>query len=316
MSLPGPVICIVGPTASGKSSLADRVALELGSPVISVDAMQIYRGMDIGTAKTPVDERRCPLLMVDVCDLGSDYSASLFQRDARACVDPVLADGRAAVLCGGTGLYLDATIDEMDFPRGQVGGETRRPYEEIADKRGPSALHAILAERDPKSAELIHPNNVRRVVRALELLDEGRSYAVQHEGLKSRNPHYESVIWGITMDRARLYARIDQRVDAMFEAGLVGEVEALRTEGLEDASTARQAIGYKEVLEALRGEISMDEARELVKVRSRRYAKRQLSWLRRDGRTRWLDYDSISEDQALEVILGDTRQRLCERSSS
>ena len=303
MSEAGPVVCIVGPTASGKSSLAERLAVTLGSAVVSVDAMQVYRGMDIGTAKTPVDERACELMMVDVCDVGDDYSVRLFQRDARACVDALLASERTPVLCGGTGLYLDAVIDEMDFPAGQTGSEARERYEAIARDEGALALHELLRGRDPKSAELIHPNNVRRVVRALEMLDEGVSYAAKHEGLRARRPHYDALLFGITMDRERLYKRIDARVDAMVEAGLVDEVRALAEGGLAETLTAMQAIGYKEVIAYLDGALTLDEAIDEVKRRSRRYAKRQLSWLRRDGRVRWLDYDRLDEDEAARIVL-------------
>ena len=303
MSEAGPVVCIVGPTASGKSSLAERLAVTLGSAVVSVDAMQVYRGMDIGTAKTPVDERACELMMVDVCDVGDDYSVRLFQRDARACVDALLAEGRTPVLCGGTGLYLDAVIDEMDFPAGRTGSEARERYEAIARDEGALALHELLRGRDPKSAELIHPNNVRRVVRALEMLEEGVSYAAKHEGLRARRPHYDALLFGITMDRERLYKRIDARVDAMVEAGLVDEVRALAEGGLAETLTAMQAIGYKEVVAYLDGALTLDEAIDEVKRRSRRYAKRQLSWLRRDGRVRWLDYDRLDEDEAARIVL-------------
>ena len=215
MSAPGPVVCVVGPTASGKSALAELVAERLGGPVVSVDAMQVYRGMDVGTAKTPPRERRVPLLMVDVADPVEDYSVRLFQRDARACVDGLLAEGIVPVLAGGTGLYLNAVIDEMSFPAGERGGSSRGAYEALARERGPHALHALLSERDPASAGLIHPNTVRRVVRALELLDEGVSYAAHHEGLHERAAHYDARIWGLTMARERLYARIDARVDSM-----------------------------------------------------------------------------------------------------
>ena len=303
MTRPVQTVAIVGPTASGKSSLAERVASHIGSSIVSVDAMQVYRGMDIGTAKTwPRDPRVC-LYMVDVADVGEDYSVSLFQVEARRCVDELLAAGTPAVLCGGTGLYLDAVIDEMDFPTGETNGAIRERYEQLAQEQGPESLHALLAARDPHAAALIHPNNVRRVARALEMLDGGVSYAHQNANLKHRAPHYRTVIWGITMDRERLYRRIERRVDAMFDAGLVNEVERLSQIGLRESTTARQAIGYKEVLDALDGTITMDEARETIKARTRRYAKRQLSWLRRDGRTRWIDYDAVGEDEALELVL-------------
>lgn len=302
MTLPGPVIAIVGPTASGKSALAERIAVELGTSVVSVDAMQVYRGMDIGTAKVPLEERRCPLLMVDVADVSEDYSVKLYQRDARACVDELLASGKVPVLCGGTGLYLNAVIDEMVFPAGEIGGTTRKVYEERLRREGAHALHALLAERDPESAALIHPNNARRVVRALEMLDEGTSYAVHHEGLKRRAARYDARIWGIECDREQLYLRIGHRVDEMFDQGLVDEVKKLCDEGLMEAKTASQAIGYKEVLEAFAGRMTMDRAREVIKTRTRRYAKRQISWFKNDARVRWIGVDDVDE-AATRVVL-------------
>lgn len=304
----GPVIAIVGPTASGKSALADRVAQLLDSSVVSVDAMQLYRRMDIGTAKTPEGERHAPVLMIDVCDASDAYSARLFQRDARACVDRLLAADRVPVLCGGTGLYLDAVIDEMDFPQGERTGEVRRRYEAMVEAQGATALYRLLDERDPKSAALIHPHNVRRVVRALELLDKGTSYADTHAGLKRRRPHYETAIYAVSMARERLYARIDTRVDRMFASGLVDEVRGLLSDGLLSlGSTAGQAIGYKEVAEALMGRMTLEEAKELVAARTRRYAKRQLSWLKRDGRARTLDLDRLSVRDAAHRVVFDLR---------
>lgn len=305
MSERGPVVCIVGPTASGKSALADLVAQRLGSSVVSVDAMQVYRGMDVGTAKTPPSERRVPLLMVDVVDPLQNYSVRLFQRDARACVDGLLDDGLVPVLCGGTGLYLNAVIDEMEFPSGERGDEKRSHYERLASERGPEALHELLADRDPESALIIHPNNVRRVVRALEMLDEGVSYAKHHEGLHRRAARYDARLWGLTMARERLYERIDARVDQMMDDGLLDEVRALAKAGLTAQVSAGQAIGYKELLGYLDGETTLEETIELIKRRSRRYAKRQLSWFRHDGRVRWLDLDALSLDAAAEVVLSD-----------
>lgn len=305
MSLPGPVVCIVGPTASGKSAFSERVATALGSPVVSVDAMQVYRGMDIGTAKTPKEERACELLMVDVADVRTEYSAQMFQRDARAAIDAVLASGTPAVTCGGTGLYLNAVIDEMRFPTGEKGTESRSRYEALARELGPEGLHALLAERDPKSAEIIHPNNVRRTVRALELLDEGVCYAEHNKGLHKREAHYDARIWGLTMERSRLYGRIERRVDAMIESGLVEEVRGLAERGLTRDGTAGQAIGYKEILEYLDGSCSLEEAAERIKVRTRHYAKRQLSWFGNDARVRWIDLDVVDVADAAARVVAD-----------
>jgi tRNA dimethylallyltransferase len=245
--------------------------------------------------------------MVDVEDVAHDYSVQRFQSDARACIDELLEHGLTPVLAGGTGLYLNAVIDEMQFPAGKLGDERRTHYEDYAREKGPDALYALLAERDPKSAELIHPNNTKRVVRALEMLDEGVSYAEHHAGLSKRAPHYEAHIWGLTMERSRLYQRIDERVDEMFSAGLVDEVRLLRGQGLSREHTAGQAIGYKEILDALDGTCTIDEARAAIKLRTRRYAKRQLSWFRHDERVQWINLDYASLDEAAEVVLRDAR---------
>lgn len=303
MKLPGPVIAIVGPTASGKSALAELVAEKLGDDVISVDAMQVYRGMDIGTAKTPVEDRRVPLRMVDVCEPGTDYSVQLFQQDCRAIVDEEILHGCTPVLCGGTGLYLNAVIDEMDFPRGEKGDAKRSAYEEMAEQLGAEGLHKELEKRDAASAALIHPNNVRRVVRALEMLDEGKSYAEHNKGLKSRSPHYDARIWGLCMNRARLYGRIEARVDQMMSEGLLDEVERLAVSGLTRESTAGQAIGYKEILDYLDGSCSLDEAVDTIKMRTRRYAKRQISWFKNDGRVNWLDLDVHALEEACDAVV-------------
>ena len=304
-ALPGPVVCVCGPTASGKSALAERVALRLGADVISVDAMQVYRGMDVGTAKTPASERRVPLQMVDVADPTGDYSVALFQRKARRLVDDRLGRGLVPILCGGTGLYLDAVIDELAFPAGSKDAGTRARYEMLATEQGAQAVWELLRSRDAASAEAIHPNNVRRVVRALEMLDEGTSYANQREHLRTRPAHYDARIWAIAWDRDELYRRIDRRVDLMVERGLMEEVRGLAEQGLARDSTAGQAIGYKELLDVIDGTCTLEDAIELVKRRTRRYAKRQLSWLRRDGRARWIDHELASTDEAVDIICAD-----------
>ena len=305
----GKVLAIVGPTASGKSALADKVAAQLHTSEISIDAMQVYRGMDIGTAKTPVAERVCPLLMVDMADIVDNYSVQLFQTQAREYIDKLQADDQLPVLCGGTGLYLDAVIDDMRFPKGQTDSAARKKYETLAEKEDVEALYTLLQERDPDSADIIHPHNIRRVIRALEMLDEGKSYATQHKGLYKRASWYQAQIYGIAMERERLYRRIDTRVDAMFDEGLVKEVKGLMDQGLASALTALQAIGYKEIVSALNGEITLDEARELMKKNTRHLAKRQLSWFHRDPRVNWLDLDKMTSDEAAEQIVAAVGER-------
>ncbi len=297
------VVAITGPTASGKSALADEVALRVGTDVISADAMQVYRGMDIGTAKTPMAERAVPLQLVDIVDPDQAYSAALYQRDARDLIDNHIEKGKLAILCGGTGLYIQAVLEDMRFPQGEVDDARRTRYNDMAESLGAAGIYQLLVERDPLSAEQIHPNNVRRVIRALEMADEGVSYAQQRSGFAQPTPVYSSLTFALTMDRGALYERIDRRVDAMMDQGLVDEVSALIEHGMSDALTSRQAIGYKEIIDALSGLTTMEEAVALIKQRSRRYAKRQLSWCRRDPRTIWIDMDAYSLDQAASFIV-------------
>lgn len=297
-----PVVAIAGPTAVGKSAVADRLAAAWGTEVISCDSMQVYRGMDIGTAKTPVAERRVPLRLVDIVDPCEAYSAALYQRDARREIDRLQSKGCTPVLCGGTGLYLRAALDEMTFPKGDVSDARRGHYNQLAEKLGPHGVHELLRQRDPKSAELIHPNNTKRIVRALEMCDEGVSYASQSAGFSTPAMHYEHITFALTMDRTKLYERIDARVDLMMRDGLLEEVEGLVAQGAAHALTSRCAIGYKELIQYLDGELSLAEAVELVKQRSRRYAKRQLSWFRRDPRVHWIDMDELDIDGAVKFI--------------
>ncbi len=299
----GRVLVVAGPTAVGKSSVADGVAQVLGGAVVSSDSMQVYRGMDIGTAKMPPAERKSHLHLVDIADPSESYSAALYQRDARAVIDDLLANGSVPVVCGGTGLYIDAALDDMHFPSGDLESSSRTKYQALAVELGEAGLHKLLRDRDPMSAAAIHPHNVRRVVRALEMLDEGVSYAEQRKGFSSPDPFYPALRFVLNMDRAALYERINARVDKMFEDGLVDEVKNLVCQGARDALTSRQAIGYKEVIDYLDGNATLEDSKELIKQRSRRYAKRQLSWFKRDTRFRWIDMDELGVEGAIELIV-------------
>ena len=293
MAEAAPVICIVGPTASGKSDAAQLVAAALGGEVVSADSMQIYGGMDIGTGKLPVSERIVPHYGFDLVQPGEPYSAALFQTYARACFSDIAARNHRAVLCGGTGLYVRAAIDAYEFPAGeQVGNPVRERWTAFAEAHGAQALWDELQRRDPDSAAVVHPNNVRRVVRAFELLAEGRSYAEQKRNLAAVPPAVDAVQFGLAVTPEVLNARIDARVDAMMEAGLVDEVRGLLDAGLREGLTAPQAIGYKEIVEALEGRCSMGEAVAAIKQATRRYGKRQRTWFRRDGRIHWIDADA------------------------
>ena len=302
--MPDTVICIQGPTCSGKSELADRLALLLDGEIVSADSMQVYRGMDIGTAKVPASERLVPYHCIDILEPGQAYSAALFQHDARASIEDIWARGKKAILCGGTGLYVRAVLDEMDFAPGeQQGNEIRAEYERLVKERGAQVAYDLLKQRDPASADLIHPNNTRRVVRALEMADEGESYAQRKLRFKSVPPHYPSVKIGLSVEREILYERINARVDSMFAKGLVEEVRNLLEAGFRDGLTAAQAIGYKEVVAALDGECSMGAAAAQIKQSTRRYAKRQFTWLKSDASIQWLDASGGITDTIVEQCL-------------
>ncbi len=291
-TLKTPVIALVGPTASGKTDVAQQVALALDGAVISADSMQLYRGMDIGTGKLPVRERLVPHYGFDLRNPGEPYSAALFQEYGRTCIEKLDDQGTPSVLCGGTGLYVRAVIDDYQFPTGdQVANPVRDRYTAYAATHGNEALWRLLQERDPESAAVVHPNNVRRVVRAFELLEEGGSYARQKEQLSHIPSYLPSVQFGLAVDPAILNERINRRVDAMMEQGLLDEVKGLLADGFRQGITAPQAIGYKEIVEALEGRCTLDEAVESIKQATRRYAKRQRTWFRRDSRIHWIDAD-------------------------
>ncbi len=299
-----PVICVVGPTASGKSSLAQRIALALGGEVVSADSMQIYRGMDIGTGKVTPRNRLVPHYGLDIAEPGEPFSAALFQEYARACFNDVDQRNARVILCGGTGFYVRAAIDDYRFPKGeQENNPVREKYLAIANESGAHALWELLRERDSESADIIPENDVKRVVRAFELLEEGTTYAQQKEKLAHIAPLYDSVWIGLNVNPALLRKRIDERVDNMVEDGLVEEVQKLLGRGLKQALTANQAIGYKEIVSALEGTITLEEAIEQIKTATHRYAKRQRTWFRKDKRVVWLNADDADEDRLLRESL-------------
>lgn len=305
MALSRPAICIVGPTASGKTDVAQEVARRLGGEVVSADSMQIYRGMNIGTGTIADEERVVPHYGLDICEPGEPYSAALFQDYARTCFADIDARGKRCILAGGTGLYVRAAIDDCRFPKGeQEHNPVRDKYQKFLDDNGIQALWDLLDQRDPESAALIHPNNAKRVVRALEMLEaEGVSYAKQHEGFKTMGQFVPAYFFGLAVDPVILKKRINARVDRMVESGLIDEVESLLALGFEEALTAREAIGYKEIVAALRGECTMEEGIEAIKQATRRYAKRQRTWWRGDERVIWIQADDANVDRMAHEIL-------------
>ena len=297
------VIAVVGPTGVGKTAAAEELAVQIGGEIVSADSMQEYRGMDIGTAKHASSSWRVTHHCLDLVDPGTPYSAALYQVDARRALDDVARRGKTPILVGGTGLYVRAALDEMRFPAGHQKSQTRSALQDELDKHGPEALYELLVERDSGAAALIHRNNTRRVLRALETLqDAGVSYVDTKEHFAERVPHYPATYIGLTVDRELLYSRIDARVDAMLEAGLVEEVERLLAAGYRGALTAAQAIGYKELVPVLDGSGDLASAVAAIKLASRRYAKRQLTWFRADPRVHWLDVPHLSLSQTAEAM--------------
>jgi len=284
-----PIVAVVGATASGKTSLSLDLAERLGGEIVNTDAMQVYRGMDIGTAKLPVAERRgIPHHLLDTLTVRDPLTVAEFQAQARDVAARLRAAGRVPVLVGGSALYTRAILDRFEFPG--TDEEVRGRLEDELAEVGSVRLHERLATRDPEAAARILPENGRRVVRALEVIEiTGRPFTASLPTLEYADP--ASVQVGVDIDRPTLDARIEQRVDRMFEDGFVAEVEQLLAEGLSEGRTAGRAIGYREVAAHLAGELSLEEARERTVTATRRFARRQDSWFRKDPRIVWVEHE-------------------------
>ncbi|MEU6118190.1 tRNA (adenosine(37)-N6)-dimethylallyltransferase MiaA [Streptomyces sp. NPDC047117] len=289
-AVPAPrVIAVVGPTAAGKSDLGVALARHLGGEVINADSMQLYRGMDIGTAKLTQEERAgVPHHLLDIWDVTQAASVAEYQRLARAEIDRLLAQGRTAVLVGGSGLYVRGALDNLEFPG--TDPEVRARLEAELEHAGSGELHARLAAADPEAARAILPSNGRRIVRALEVIEiTGRPFTANLPGPGDQREVYaDTVQIGVDVDRPELDERIAVRVDRMWDAGLVAEVRALEAQGLREGRTASRALGYQQVLAYLAGECTEDEARAETVRATKRFARRQDSWFRRDPRVHWL----------------------------
>ena len=292
------IICIVGPTASGKTRLSIALAQALGAEVVSFDSMQLYRGMDIGTAKPTEEEMQgIPHHMLDFLDPREDYSVSRYVQDADRCVQDILARGKPVILVGGTGLYIDSLILGRQFaPYPETG--RREALTRQAQEQGIETVLAQLREVDPEAAAALHPSNQKRIIRALEVYQETGKTITEHNRLsKLRPPKYNPLWLGLTFSRRQtLYDRIDRRVEEMLRAGLVDEVRRLVESGVSEKATALQAIGYKELLGMLRGECTLEEAKASIQLLSRRYAKRQLTWFRRNPDVHWIEAEAPWEE--------------------
>lgn len=285
------IVCVAGPTACGKTTLGILLAQRLHGEVVSVDSMQIYRGMTIGTAAPTAEEMAgVPHHMIAVADPAEQWSVARYAVAARAAVDDILARGKLPILVGGTGLWLDAVIRGHDFAPGTAGGNVRRELQQQLEAQGMDALWAELCQVDPDAAQRLHPSDEKRVLRALEVYREtGTTITAHNAATKALPPRYDAVWIGLQFeDRADMKALIDCRVDAMAAAGLAEEVRTLLESGLPRNATALQAIGYKEFLGVLEGTATQAEALAEIKLRSRQYAKRQLTWLRRNPDIHWI----------------------------
>ena len=296
MALKKRVLGVVGPTASGKTALSLLAAERLGGEILCMDSMQIYRGMDIGTAKpTKEEQARVPHHLHSFLDPDEAFSVSQYAQKAREVIERV----DVPILVGGTGMYLQSLSLPMDY--GAVGGDEaiRKKYHEIADTQGPEALHAILEKVDPASAQKLHPNDVRRVVRALEVYDLTGVPLSSQKMPEPEDAPYDFQLYALDLPRDILYDRVDRRVDEMMRQGLLDEVRRLKESGLSPAAQSMQGLGYKELWPVLTEETKLSEAVSLLKLRTRHYAKRQLTWFKRDERIQWLPW---TPGQALEPL--------------
>jgi len=289
------LIVLVGPTAVGKTALSIRLAHRFQGEIISGDSMQIYKGMDIGTAKVTKEEMAgIPHHLIDIKEPDESFSVAEFQKLVRKKITEITERGRIPILVGGTGLYIQSVIYDYQFTDVPGDSSLRAELEQTAIEKGELYLHQQLKEVDPKSAESIHPHNVRRVIRALEIYYTTGKPMSEHQSEQLSQELYHTAIVGLTMERSKLYERINQRVDLMISQGLIEEVKELRKRGIRNCQSV-QAIGYKEIYDYLDGKVTLDEAIEQLKKNSRRYAKRQFTWFRNKMNVQWFDVTNEHE---------------------
>lgn len=306
-----PLIILTGPTAVGKTALSISLAKAINGEVVSADSMQVYRHMDIGTAKISQEEMGgIPHHLIDILEPTQDFNVTLFQTYARTCVDEILKRGHIPIVVGGTGFYIQALLYDIDFI-GEDDSDIRSKYETLLEEKGAHYLHKQLQKVDPTSAEIIHENNHKRMIRALEFYERNKSpISVHNQTERSREAAYHSGYFVLTDDRQTLYERIDRRVDQMMEAGLYEEVLSLKNMGCTEGMTAMQGIGYRELMMHFRGELTREEAVSKIKLDSRHFAKRQLTWFRREKGVIWIDKRFCpAEDEQLSFILTTCREK-------
>ena len=296
------LIVIAGATATGKSDLAVEIARKIGGEIVNADSMQLYRGMDIGTAKLTVAEREgVSHHLLDLVDVSTDVNVAWYQEQAREVIDGLLAKGVPAIVVGGTGFYIKAILDDLNFPDTDPAVREKLTLE--AEKIGGDALHKRLGILDPAAAAAIPRENVRRVIRALEVIEITGKPFTANLPRENSTKYPDALQFGLTMDRELLDIRVDKRVELMFEKGLVAEVEQLIEQGLLEGKTARAALGYAQVISMLAGDISLEQAISDTKLATRQYIRRQETWFRRDQRISWLDSDSNRVETIEKAIL-------------
>ena len=286
-----PLVVLTGPTAVGKTKLSIELAKAIDGEIISADSMQVYKYMDIGSAKiTPEEMQGVPHHLIDVLEPTEDFNVVIFQQKCRECMEGIYERGHIPILTGGTGFYIQAVLKDIDFTENEENTEHRAALEALAKEKGAEALHEILIAVDPEAAEAIHANNIKRTIRALEYFHlTGEKISLHNEQEKEKQSAYRSCYFVLTDDRAKLYERIDMRVDEMLANGLVEEVKRLKEMGCHKEQVSMQGLGYKEILSYLEGEMSLEEAVYLIKRDTRHFAKRQLTWFRREKDVIWID---------------------------
>ncbi len=301
--MPQPLLAVVGPTAVGKTDIAVKLALNLDGEIVSADSRQVYRALDVGTAKPSVAQRFVvPHHLVDVVEPGHPFSVAEYQRRAREAIEQIRERGRLPLLVGGTGLFVQAVIDGYTFSPTRADQNLRDFLQRLAEKRGSLRLWERLASVDPAAAHRVHPHNVRRVIRHLEVFLHTGVTLTQWESQQGVADEKASCMVGLYLERQELYRRIEARVDKMLKQGLVAEVKSLQQLGLGADTNAMQSLGYREILSFLEGASSLPAAVDEMKKNTRRFAKRQLTWFRRDSRIRWFAADTQNREAVVEAI--------------
>ena len=302
-----PMIILTGPTAVGKTDLSIQLAKAIGGEIISADSMQVYRHMDIGSAKvTPEEMDGVPHHLIDVLEPEEEFNVVVFQKLAKEALTGIYERGYIPIIVGGTGFYIQALLYDIDFTENDGDTAIRRELEKLAQTQGAGCLHQMLQEIDPESAAAIHQNNVKRVIRAIEFYRQtGKKISLHNEQEREKQSPYQFLYYVLDTDRKTLYERIDRRVDRMMEHGLVDEVKHLADMGCTRDMVSMQGLGYKEILDYLSGEITLEEAVYILKRDTRHFAKRQITWFKRERDVRWLELEQFQNDRkkVLEHIL-------------